>query len=220
MLHPSIVSFRATARYKQYRLLMVLGAITLLGALLRLYHLGYRSLWYDEAVLYWIAQGNIQDVIARNAAGNSAPPLFALLLSFVLRVGESEATLRSLSWLSGVAAIPATYWLTRQFLGQYAAYFCAFVVAIAPSQIVYSQQLREYSMTFVLAILLLVFFTRCLRRPGLSNWVLFTVLEICGIFVQYGLALLVLALNLVFVAALVHAARRRELLVRWVWPKW
>jgi hypothetical protein len=54
---------------------------------------------------------------------NSAPPLFALLLGLISRFNESEAILRLLSCLAGVAAFPSIYFLSKKFVPQNAAYF-------------------------------------------------------------------------------------------------
>src|SRR5688572_3731497 len=62
------------------RRIEILTIIVVLGAVLRLTSLGHRSLWLDEAALFWLAQGTASDVIRANATGNSAPPLFALLI--------------------------------------------------------------------------------------------------------------------------------------------
>lgn len=196
--------------------IIVVGAITILGALLRFYHLGFKPLWVDEATLYWISHGNLQNIIAQNASQNSAPPLFAILISPILKIGDSETILRSLSWVGGVAAIPAIYFLSRQFLNRNPAYFTTLVVAIAPTQVKYSQELREYSLTFLVAIIILLFFFKHLRRPNWYNWSFMTLAMMIGIFLQYGLALLIIALNLVCVVELLsNKANRKDLLLRW-----
>jgi hypothetical protein len=55
---------------------LVVGGISLFGALLRLYNLGLKPIWLDEAVLYWISNsGSAQNIISQNAFRNSAPPI-------------------------------------------------------------------------------------------------------------------------------------------------
>ncbi len=193
----------------------VVAGITLLGALLRIWHLGYKPFWLDEAVLYWISRGSLGEVIAENTARNSAPPLYALLLNPILNIGESEAVLRSVSCLAGILAIPAVYLLARQFLSSRPAYFCTLVVAVAPSQVEYSQQLREYSIVFLLSILLLGVFYRFLRDPSWRNCLVFTFLCLVSLFTQYGLALLILALNVILVVTLATRVDRKTMLTRW-----
>ena len=94
----------------------VLSIITLLGLLLRIYHLAYKPLWLDEAVIYWISNRPIADVVAENATRNSAPPLYPLLIKLITLIGNSEGVLRSVSLLAGVLSIPAIYFLSRKVL--------------------------------------------------------------------------------------------------------
>jgi len=178
---------------------IVVGGLVFIGALLRLYKLGSKSLWFDEAVIYWLSQGNINDVIAQNATSNSAPVLFALLINFVLTLNDTVLSLRALPWLAGVAAIPAVYLFSKQILPFHGAYFVAFIVTIASTQIRYSQELREYSMTFLLAVLMLAAFYAFLRERKWSSLIFLVLTWVTGIFLQYGLAILILALNMVFV---------------------
>lgn len=196
---------------------IVVGSMTIFGALLRLYHLGYKSLWLDEAVLYWISQGNFKEVIAQNAASNSAPFLFALLINFISRLNETELILRGVPWLAGVVAIPVIYLLSKQLLPRHSAYFVAFIVTISSTQIRYSQQLREYSIAFLLALLMLTTFYNFLRDPNWKSLIVLTLMWILGIFTQYGLALLILALNIVFAVEWIFSKDRRlKYVTKWV----
>lgn len=190
--------------------LMVISSLALA---LRVYHLGAKSLWLDEAVIYEIAQGSPNDVIEKNARYNSAPPLFALLTSVVVRFGTSEAALRCLSVVAGTIAVPATYLLARQFGTPLAGLLAAFLVAVAPHQIRYSQQVREYALAFLLANLLPVAWIALQRRPSLRTGVGVGALVAAAVFTQYGLALLVLGLNIAFVASLRGTAAPRKAVV-------
>lgn len=194
---------------------VVVGAITLVGAMLRLYHLGYKPLWLDEAVLYWISRGGVQEIIAHNASSNSAPPLFAILLGLLTKVHDSEAALRSVSVVAGIVSLPAIYQLCVEFVSRRAAYICAALAAIAPFQVTYSQQAREYSLTFLVATLMLLTFTRYLKSPGRLTAALLILTWILGILTQYGLALLALGLNLVYLARVMQVSRRREAIGQW-----
>ena len=196
---------------------IVVGSMTLFGASLRLYHLGYKSLWLDEAVLYWISQGNIGDVIAQNAARNSAPFLFALLINLVSALNETEFFLRGIPWLAGVASIPAMYLFSKKILPKYSAYFVTFIVTIALTPIVYSQQLREYSIAFLLAALILATFYTFLREPNWKHLGLMTLAWVFGIFSQYGLAILILSLNIVFaIDWILSKDRNVKVIAKWI----
>lgn len=176
--------------------LLIILVLTMFGAFLRLYHIAYKSLWLDEAVLFWISQGSLADIVAANAIHNSAPPLFPLLVNFLSRIGQSEATLRSLSLLAGVASIPVMYCLARQFLSRESAYLPTLLVALSVTQIKYSQQVREYSTAFLCSLLILLTLCEYRRNPRLTNSVLLLLIWVVSMFVQYGLALLMFGLSL------------------------
>lgn len=208
--------------WAQERPVVIVGFITLLGAALRIYHLGFKSLWHDEAVLYAIAHGSFAHTLEANAALNSAPPLYALVVNVISRMGGSEAALRSFSCAAGIAAVPAVYCLAHRFMPRGSAYVCALLAAVCAEQIRYSQELREYSLTFLLAALLMTFFHRILREPSRRCWVLLTLTGTLAMLTQYGLALLVLALNLV--AGMELLLKRQRLAFAWRWaavqPVW
>lgn len=177
---------------------LVVGLITLVAALIRLVTLGHKSLWLDEAVIWQIASNPLAEAIAQNAARNSAPPLFITLLKGVMLFGDSEFILRLLPAVAGIAAIPAMYVLARQFLERGPSYFTTALVAVALTTVNYSQQLREYSLTVLWTLLLLLCFYLFLKSPTWRNWAYVTVMIVVSIFTQYGMALLIVALNVVW----------------------
>jgi len=183
----------------------ILSGIILLGAFFRIYNLGDKALWCDEVVIYWISQGSfwqytgsLKDVINMNAAYNGAPPLYAVVIHFISRIGDDEATLRSISYIAGIFSIPAIYMLAKKLINTKSALFTAFLVSIAPFQIEYSQELREYSLTFLFTILSIFTFYTFTKKSNKINFVLITATFSLSIFIQYGLALIILALNMIF----------------------
>lgn len=196
---------------------VLLAATTLVGAALRAHQLGLRFLWLDEGILYWIAQGSLAEVLHQNAASNSAPPLFPVLINLVSHWFVSEAALRTIPWAAGTLAVPAMYLLGRHFLSRSGALIASLLMATAPIQIEYSQEMREYSLGVLLVVLLLATFMAFVARPTWMRAGLLTTVAAVALFSQYGLAMFVLALNGVM---LVHLLRmhgsRKEVLVKWV----
>ncbi len=192
------------------RPLFIVGGLTLFGALLRFYNLGYKSFWLDEAVIYHIANHPFAGMLVQNAELNSAPPLFVFLIHWMLSLGDSELMLRLVPWLGGVISIPAAYLLARQFFGRIPAYFTAALVMVAPRMVEFSQQLREYSFTFALACLMLYGFSQFLHQPTRRVWGGLTLLWVVAIFTQYGLVVLIGALNLVFLIEWILAPRDQK----------
>jgi uncharacterized membrane protein len=196
---------------------LVIGGLTLFGAVIRLYNLGTKSLWFDEAVVFWVSQGNFLEVIAQNASTNSSPIMFPLILNVISRLNDSEIFLRALPLLSGLAAIPAIYFLARLMLPRHGAYFSALLVTFASSQVRYSQELREYSLAFLFAVLMLAVFYKYIHEYNWGNLVLLALFWSLGMLVQYGLALLVLSLNIVLLFEWIFSKKREvDSAVKWV----
>ena len=82
---------------------LVLAILCLLGGLLRFYHLGYQSLWYDEFAS--IRYANLPLFESLTVETNH-PPLHDYLLWIWIRIfGNSENSVRSLSVIFGLATI-------------------------------------------------------------------------------------------------------------------
>ncbi|MEP7292979.1 MAG: glycosyltransferase family 39 protein [Chloroflexota bacterium] len=205
---------RTAARLLQSPLFVV-GILTLVAAALRIYHLSFKSLWLDEAQLYSITTGSLFEVLAKNGVRNSAPFLFPVLVSFVSHFRDSENALRLISCAAGIAAVPAMYMLATRFVSKYAACFAALLAALSTAQITYSQQVREYALTFLFAVLILIGFSSFLARPNWRNTLTLALLLVLGILTQYGITLLTAALNLVFLLYLLKF-RNRHALFKWV----
>jgi len=129
-----------------------LWIILCLGAALRLYGLGERSLSYDECQQFWASRGN---VLSSNRDITLDPPFFALLLRAWSVAGRGEATLRLLPCLLGILGIPAVYFLARRVSGDLlTARIASLFFALAPYPIRYSQSVRVYSLALLLCALL------------------------------------------------------------------
>lgn len=209
---------RATSYLESPRLpLLALGCVTAVGAILRAYHLGFKPLWFDEALFYWIGQGGLAAIINQNALQSSAPPLFAVLVSLVSRVSITEVALRFVPYLAGTLAIPAMYILARRYLSVGGALAAAIMIAVAPSQIKHSQQVREYSLSVLLGLAILVSFGDLLEKRTWRSAIFLTIATVVGIFTHYGLALLVLAINCVFLVYILRMKEpRRNLFLKWL----
>jgi hypothetical protein len=192
-----------------------MGGITLTGACLRFWSLGGKSLWFDEAMLWLIARsGSVAGVIVANARTNSAPPLFAVLLSLMSGLGSSEVMLRLVPAAASVAAIPAVYALSVSLVPCRAAgYLAALLLALAPVQVFYAQQVREYGLCVLLAVLTLLVAARCWRGSSMVWLIALPLVLSVDALSQYGL---------LFIALPVYALVLKDALVtlrraRWRW---
>jgi len=166
--------------------------IILLGAAVRLYGLGERSLSYDECQQFWASQGN---VLVSNRDITLDPPLFAMLLHVWSLLGRSETWLRLLPCLLGILGIPAVYALSRRLCGHAAtARVAALFFALAPYPIRYSQSLRVYSLTLVLCALLPAAWLAAMEESSPRRRLQLALLAGAGLLAMYGVIWLALAL--------------------------
>jgi mannosyltransferase len=145
------------------RNLIILLIILALAAFLRFYLLDGQSFWNDEGNSARIAERSLQ-LITEGAAGDIHPPLYYYLLHFWRDVfGSSEAALRSLSALLGVALVGLTFLVGRKVFGAGVGLLAAFLVAINPFQIYYSQEARMYMLLAVIGAAATFFLLRLLE---------------------------------------------------------
>ena len=132
---------------------IALLAIVLVGAFLRLYHLGAQSLGADDTWSVWIAQLSIPKILQTTAA-DVHPPLYYFLLHYwIAYFGASELAVKLPSVIFGVLSIIVMYALGRQLFDDRAGLLGAFILAISAFNIRYSQETRMYSLLVLLGLL-------------------------------------------------------------------
>ncbi len=152
------------------RLLTIEGGValvTLVGAFLRLKGLTAQSLWYDElGSVYSTLSRGLSEIIGFCQSDFHPPLYFLLLRLWELLFGGGELALRSFSALAGIAGIPAVYFLGRELFSKTAGLFAAALTALNIFHIAYSQEVRSYSLLFLLSVLSFLAFTKLIRNPG------------------------------------------------------
>jgi len=126
------------SRIAAYRveLAMVLAA-TILGIILSFLLIGDKSFWLDEGISVHTA-GDWSRMLQRVFTRDINMSLYYFLLHFWLKLGDSEAVIRSLSALFAVACIPALYVLGRRLFGGRAGAIAALLLAVNPFFIEYA----------------------------------------------------------------------------------
>ncbi len=138
---PSPIKDTPDKRLEQFT---VVGA-TVLAAVLSFLLIGHKSLWLDEGSSLYFAQD--WSHMWRELLGSESNMwLYYILLHFWMRLGDSEAVLRSLSAVFAIATVPVGYGLARRLFGTRAAAIAAFLLAVNPFLIRYAQEARGYSM--------------------------------------------------------------------------
>jgi uncharacterized membrane protein len=206
------------------RTLWMVLAILILASLLRFFLLDAQSFWNDEGTSARVAERSLP-LITAAAMGDIHPPLYYYALHFWRGLwGASEWALRSLSAALGVILVGLIYLLGRQLLDEFAALLAAFIAAINPFQVYYSQEARMYILLAVWAAASTYFLVLWLK--GFSNfldtqtlgqnwfsswlnvWVLcYVVTAAAGMYTHYAFPFVLVVHNLVI---LVWLTARRE----------
>jgi mannosyltransferase len=141
-------------------------ALLALAAVLRFATLGSQSLWLDEAFTREVVGGSLKDVLLGVVDKEGSPPLFYLLTwVWTHLVGDTEAGLRSLSAICGLAFVWVAWLYGRRLAGTRAGLVLAAVAAIHPVLVWYSQEARAYSLAILAAGLGWLAFQRVLDEP-------------------------------------------------------
>ena len=123
--------------------------VLLLATALRLYHLDFRALWWDEGLSLFFARLSFWDN-ARMAVtlADTNPPVYRMLLGGWLGMaGWSAFAARLFSALPGVALVALVYPLARRLRCSRAVSLAAMALcAASPMLIYYSQEAKGYSL--------------------------------------------------------------------------
>jgi len=176
--------------------------MVLIGFALRLYRLGYQSLWYDETVSVLLARKSLPALTA-HTAGDIHPPLYYYLLHFWIRLtGSSEFSLAFLSLVFGLLLIPLLFYLGRRLYGVKIGLLGALLLALSPFNLWYSQEVRMYTLGASLGLISLLFLLRLMKsQPRLPrrHWVGYILASALGLYTLYYYAFLLLAQNLMVI---------------------
>jgi mannosyltransferase len=178
------------------RYVQVLLALTLVGFFLRFYHLGYNSLWLDEATTLYESQESFSVIWNTSVTGEFHPPLFNWIIHVLLMFGQSEFILRLVPAVCGVLAIPVIYLIGREYRDKNVGLISAALLTFSYFGIFYSQEARSYSMVLFFFSLAVLFYLRALRTNGMSPWILFAICAAVSVWAHYytliGLAIIFL----------------------------
>lgn len=148
-------------------------AIFLVGTMLRLYQLTEESLWADEAFsIRAAAQEHFPGVVAAVTETEAAPIGYYLFLHYwTTFLGTSEFSVRLPSVLFSLGSLVIFWLLLRRFFPEKVAILSTLFMAISMEQVLYSQEVRLYSLFTFLALLTTYFYCTLLQNGMNSrNW--------------------------------------------------
>lgn len=144
--------FTDVIRRTETRVYLVASLIA--GAIMRVYKLGFQSLWRDELVIWHKSSSETITQILAQGHYDRRPSGYQIISHGVQRYfGDSEAALRAPSVIAGLLAIFMIYVLGKRIYGKKEGVWCAVLMACSWSPLFYSQEARPYAMLLCLAVI-------------------------------------------------------------------
>ena len=157
---PSLAPARTTGLAVRARERAALAGVVLVGALLRLWHLGRDDFWTDElATLHYAST-------LGTSYQDTHPPLYYVLMHFWLMVAPvNEVTVRMPSVILGTAAIVLVHHFAAALYGRPTALVAATLLALSTIQLQFSQEGRMYALLTLAAVASSWSLFRLMARP-------------------------------------------------------
>ena len=211
-----------TRAWSPARAVAVVGAVSLLGLVLRL--LLVRGIWVDEAISIHQAHMSLSGMLHNLRATDNHPPLYFLVLWGMVRVlGSGTLAVHVPSIIAGTLLIPAVYITGRELFDRRTGVVAAVFTSIAPLLVWYSQEARPYALFMLFATLAVWAQMRILRDGGVRYWVAYGALTIALIYTHYFSLIPIAIQQIAFAAVIWHRSKRGEpvkTLVTSYWVTW
>jgi hypothetical protein len=170
---------------------LVLLAVTVAALLLRAWHYGEPSLWWDELVEVITASRALPDVVREVRLGippgfgnTGAMPLDYILLHFHLALmpmpapEHLEAYLRFPALVWSVAAVAVTWAFCRSTFDRSVAFVAALWLGLSVAHALYAAEARFYSLMTLMTVLQLWAFAAVVARPTTRSWAVYAVVNV------------------------------------------
>ena len=161
------------------------------GLALRLYQINFEDFWLDEQASFWVAEPSLlfEETVNRSyELDNGTHIFFNFILKFFFNFFYYDPQIgRIIPLIFGFLSIPAISYLTFYMKKDKSYLFVAFLTSINFYLISYSQELREYSLVFLLGILSILFFYKTIDNLSSSKnklvssafYILFSLIGLC-----------------------------------------
>lgn len=161
------------SRCPDRRLDVLLVLVLLVAGALRFYALDVPVILFEEGL---VANASLHDwgyILRRSLYTDAHPPFFYFLTKTILWAGSSEFALRSLSAVSGVAAVLFLYRLGTRLFSRETALCAAALLAVHLLHVELSRVLRPHSLIILLSIICFDRLVCFLSTPSRLNlWLL------------------------------------------------
>jgi uncharacterized membrane protein len=161
---------------------LVVAAAIVVFAWLASRSLAAKSFWIDEILSRTYAKQPLGDLFSFFVHGELNMALYHVALHFWLRLGNTEADIRSLSVIFGIAALPFAYALGARLISPRAGALATVLLALNGAFYSFAREARSYSLTITLVIAASFFFIRALEEGRNRDWSAYVVMATLAVY--------------------------------------
>lgn len=146
----------------------------LTGFWLRVFRLGNKDIWWDEAHSWWYASMPLFEGIRLGMAewtGAVGDPLYPILLHLWMQLsGDSAFTLRYLSLIFSILSVALAARVTLESFKKPAWIATAWLGGTSAIWVFYSQEVRQYTLTPLVMLVAVLVIVRIQNSPKINLW--------------------------------------------------
>ena len=151
---------------------VIISFFILLGIFIRVYNINYDNFWFDEIISFWVSDPeiSIKESYSRHLTIERVPFLYNLLLKFFFELFNYDITnARYLSLVFNILSIICIVKISKSIKENGAYIFCLFLLCANIYLIIYSQELRAYSLVLFLCSLNILLFFRSIQKKYIKK---------------------------------------------------
>jgi len=202
---------------------LYLFLIILVALGLRLINLGSEPFWGDEALSFDITKHYTHDIsglLVYLETIEVHPPLYYLILNIWCKFfGWTEFASRALSLFFGLGVVLLGFWLAELLFHQRKlSLISAFLLAVLPFQVEFSQEARPYMLFCFCAVLSAIIYWRYREHNKILLIPAYILVTLTGLFLHYSYLFFAVSLGLywLFEIAILHHKTRVQKIYLWL----
>ncbi len=187
-----------------------------IGLILRLVFLDKSDgLWNDEYISWQIAQMPLFKGFIDGIKSQCHMPFYYIYLKlFMTLFGQNDIVLRLSSVTSGVLSIFVMYLVGKE-KDEKTGLLCAGFCAISSFLIYYSQEVRLYSLLFLLSAMTLLYTLRIIKQPDKKNLILWGISAFLVMF-THTIGFVFIFFNILFLSVVLYKSCQKAVLRIWM----
>ncbi|MBN2423806.1 MAG: glycosyltransferase family 39 protein [Calditrichaceae bacterium] len=170
------MALKSNLRLKASKRLLYVSLIIIIGGFLRFWELDKDSYWLDEGASLFTVNRSLTEMIEFEPN----PPLFNIVLHYWIKLfGIKEQFTRLLPALFSLISLFFVFKLAKRLFYYPVALGTTLIFALSPYQIFYAQELRTYSLLFLLTMISMYYLIRLIDENLWKQKSIYIIVTLC-----------------------------------------